>query len=228
MKIILLGPPGAGKGTLAGLLKNTLNILHISTGDLLRQEMKDRTKLGLEIKKIVESGQLVPDKVVTKMIERKVTKKEVFSKGYMLDGYPRTSKQARDLDNLLKKNHQSIDCALYLETTLSVVVRRLTGRWVCKKCGALFHIKNRPPRKAGVCDACGGELYQRSDDNEETISKRMAVYAGSTKPVIAYYQKQKKLITLNANRESEAVCKDIKKIFNEDSKFNTAENKRRN
>ncbi len=228
MKIILLGPPGAGKGTLAGLLKNILNILHISTGDLLRQEMKDGTKLGREIKKFVESGQLVPDEVVTKMIEQKVTRKEVFTKGYMLDGYPRTSTQAEDLDSILKRNKQSINCALYLEATLSIVVQRLTGRRVCKKCDALFHIKNRPPKKRGVCDACGGELYQRSDDNEETIRKRMDVYAESTKPIIEYYQKQKKLVTLNGDRESESLCDDIKKILNEDSKFNTLESKRRN
>lgn len=225
MKLILLGPPGAGKGTLAGLLKNTLNILHISTGDLLRQEMKDGTQLGLEIKKFVESGQLVPDEVVTKMIEQKVTQKEVFAKGYMLDGYPRTSQQAKDLDNILKKIGQSVDCALYLEATLSIIVQRLTGRRVCRKCGALFHIKNRPSKKAGVCDACGGELYQRSDDNEETIRTRMEVYIESTKPIIEYYHKQKKLVTLNGDNESESLCKDIKKIFNENSKFNTLENK---
>ena len=228
MKIILLGPPGAGKGTLAGLLKKTFKILHISTGDLLRQEMKNKTKLGKEIKGFVEAGQLVPDEVVTRMIERKMTRQEILKQGFMLDGYPRTTTQAEDLDKILQRSKQSIDCALYLEAALPTVVERLTGRRVCRSCGALFHIHNRPPKKVGVCDVCGGELYQRSDDNEETIRTRMDVYLENTKPIIEYYQKQKKLIKLDADNESEKLSQELKKIFDEDRKFDQDKVKGRN
>ena len=228
MKIILLGPPGAGKGTLAGLLKDTLKILHISTGDLLREEMKDNTKLGQEIKKFVENGQLVPDEVVTKMIKQKVTNAAVLKQGFMLDGYPRTVTQAQDLDRILSAGQQQIDCALYLDASLSVVVQRLTGRRVCRACGALFHIENRPSRKPGVCDVCGGELYKRSDDNKATIKKRMDVYLESTKPIIDYYKKQKKLVRLNGDDDSEKLWTELKKILNDDSKFHQDKVKRRN
>ena len=169
MNLVLLGPPGAGKGTLAGLLKETLGVLHISTGDMLREEMNRQTALGLQAKKYIESGQLVPDEIVVKLIQNKLKNQKADRKGYLLDGFPRTESQAKQLDKILKDINEPLDYAFYLEATLPVILQRLTGRRVCRQCGALFHIKNRPPKKNDICDQCGGSLYQRADDKEETI-----------------------------------------------------------
>src|SRR3989338_8813882 len=187
MRLVLLGPPGAGKGTLAALLKKSLKVRHISTGDILREEMKNNSALGQEAKKYIDNGELVPDEVVTKLIESKLTANDRVDGGYMLDGFPRTKKQAEALDRILKKIHSPLDYALFLESTLPVIIQRLTGRRVCRVCGALFHVKNRPPRREGICDECGGILYQRADDNAETIKTRMEVYLKNTQPIIAYY-----------------------------------------
>jgi adenylate kinase len=214
MNIVLLGAPGAGKGTLAGAVKDQLGVHHISTGDLIRAEIKAGSAIGLEIKRYVESGGLVPDEVVTRMIELKVEATAADNKGYMFDGFPRTSAQAMDLDKVLLKSGLTIDLALYMEASVDVVLQRLTGRRVCRKCGALFHLTNMPSRKAGVCDACGGELYQRADDNEETIKKRMSVYNEQTKPIIDFYKAQGKLKTVNADGGAEDVRKALLQILN--------------
>ena len=220
MNLILLGPPGAGKGTQANLLKKELNISHISTGDILREEMKSATALGNDVKKFVESGALVPDSVVTKIIENRLSVKEQNVNGFMLDGFPRTETQAQDLDNILAKVNRSIDYAIYFEATLPVITQRLGGRRVCRKCGALFHASNRPPKKAGVCDHCGGELYQRADDNEQTIKTRMDVYLNNTLPIVDYYQKNKILKKLDGDRESEDLQEELLAAFNEKGIFN--------
>ncbi len=214
MIIVLLGAPGAGKGTLAGAIKDELAIHHISTGDLIRAEIKGGTAIGLEIKRYVESGGLVPDEVVTRMIEAKVKATASDKKGYMFDGFPRTSAQASDLDKVLAANGLSIDFALYMEASLEVVLQRLTGRRVCKKCGALFHLTNMPSRKEGICDVCGGELYQRTDDNKETIMKRMSVYNEQTRPIIDFYKGQGKLKTVNADTGADDVRKALLQILN--------------
>jgi adenylate kinase len=215
MIVVLLGAPGAGKGTLAGALKDQLGVHHISTGDLIRAEIKAASPIGKEIEGYVKSGGLVPDEVVTKMIAETVRKTAQDKKGYMFDGFPRTSAQATDLDKVLKDNGLSIDLALYMEASLPVVLKRLTGRRVCRKCGALYHLTNMPPKKAGVCDKCGGEIYQRADDNEETIKKRMTVYNESTRPIIDYYKTQGKLKTINADLEAGEVKQALLKILNE-------------
>jgi adenylate kinase len=215
MIVVLLGAPGAGKGTLAGALKDQLGVHHISTGDLIRAEIKAGSPIGLEIKRYVESGGLVPDEVVTKMIAETVKKTAQDKKGYMFDGFPRTSAQARDLDKVLNDHKLAIDFALYMEASLAVVVMRLTGRRVCKACGALYHLKNMPSKKSGVCDKCGGELYQRADDNEGTIKKRMSVYNESTRPIIDFYKGQGKLKTINADLEAAEVKQALLKILNE-------------
>lgn len=214
MIIVLLGAPGAGKGTLAGALKDQLGVHHISTGDLIRAEIKAGSPIGLEIKRYVESGGLVPDEVVTRMIEGKVKSTCADKKGYMFDGFPRTSAQSKDLDAVLLNEGLKIDFALYLEASLPVVLQRLTGRRVCRKCGALYHMTNMPPKVAGVCDVCGGELYQRADDNEETIKKRMDVYNEQTKPIIDFYKAQGKLKTINADTGAEDVRKALLEILN--------------
>ena len=220
MKLVLLGPPGAGKGTLAALLKESLKLVHISTGDMLREEMKKETPTGQEAKKFIEKGELVPDEFVIKLIEKKLTSGKRVEHGYMLDGFPRTRKQAEDLDRILGEIRQPLDYALYMESTLPVIIQRLGGRRVCQNCGALYHTQNKPPKKDKVCDLCGGELYQRADDNEVTIRTRMDVYLKSTRLVIDYYQAQGKLKKLDGDKNSEEVQAVLMQIFHEDHKFN--------
>ncbi len=227
MKLVLLGPPGAGKGTQANLLKKTLGLAHVSTGDILREEMKRATPLGQEVKKFVESGALVPDEVVTKIIENRIVSDKTLCKGYMLDGFPRTRVQAEDLDKIVAKAKMPIDYAVYFESTLPVIIQRLTGRRVCRKCGALYHATNRPPKKPGICDDCGGELYQRPDDNEVTIKKRMEVYLKSTAPIIEYYQNQNKLVTVDADKDDISVKNHLMEVFIKDGKLDTDKIERR-
>jgi adenylate kinase len=199
MRVVLLGPPGAGKGSLAGVLKDKYRLVHISTGDMLREEIKKGTPLGAEIKSLIARGALVSDELVTQLVEQRFLHDPVLKKGYMLDGFPRTVKQAQDLDVILERAKLPLDFALNMEADPEVLLRRLTGRRVCRKCGALFHITDKKPRQDGKCDLCGGELYQRPDDNEGTIKSRMQVYLESTQPIIDYYAKQHKLKKLNSN-----------------------------
>ncbi|HNV23350.1 MAG TPA: adenylate kinase [Candidatus Omnitrophota bacterium] len=205
MRIVLLGPPGAGKGTLATAIKDNLGLLHISTGDILREEMKNNTPLGQEAKRYVESGGLVPDELVTRLIKNKLENDPKAKKGFLMDGFPRTLKQAQDLDKILVDLKMPVEWTLCLEASLDVILQRLTGRRVCKSCGAVYHVKNMPSKKEGICDKCGGVLYQRTDDNEATITNRMKVYTESTKPIIEYYKTQGKLKVLNADKEAQEV-----------------------
>lgn len=202
MRVVLLGPPGAGKGSLAGLLKEKYHLAHISTGDMLREEIKKGTALGVEIKNLIASGALVSDELVTKLVEQRITSGQDLQNGYMLDGYPRTVKQAQDLDMILAKAQAPLDFALNMDADPDLILRRLTGRRVCRKCGAIFHMINHPPKKSAVCDICSGELYQRTDDNEETIKARMKVYVESTQPIIDYYGRQNRLKKLDGNLET--------------------------
>ena len=216
MRLVLLGPPGAGKGTLASFLNKELDIPHVSTGDILREEMKNNTPLGQEVKQYVESGGLVPDEVVIKLIKNKFSSDCAIDKGYMLDGFPRTEVQAKDLDVLLNDLQNPVDQVIYLDASLPIVIERLTGRRICRNCGAIFHMKNNPPKEEGICNECGGEVYQRPDDNEETIQTRMDVYLDNTKPVIEYYEDQGKLKKVDADRDSQEVQESLMKIFNGD------------
>ena len=202
MRVVLLGPPGAGKGSLAGVLKEKFHLAHISTGDMLREEIKKGTPLGAEIKSLIAKGALVSDELVTKLVEQRLTHDPDLKKGYMLDGFPRTVKQAQDLDAILIKANAPLNFALNMEADKDIILKRLTGRRVCRKCGAIFHMTNKPPLKTGVCDLCGGELYQRTDDNEATIRSRMQVYEESTQPIIDYYAQQHKLKKLDGNLET--------------------------
>jgi len=202
MRIVLLGPPGVGKGTLADHLKKKYHLVPVATGDMLREETKKGSVLGREIKSLMEKGALVSDELVTQLVVQKVEHGLDLSKGFMFDGFPRTVAQAQDLDTLLERVKAPLDFVLSMEADVDVLLARLTGRRVCRKCGALFHVIYKPSQKEGICDVCGGELYQRGDDNAKTIQSRMQVYQQSTAPIIDYYAKQHKLKKLNANVEA--------------------------
>ena len=186
MNLILLGPPGAGKGTQAKRMVETYGIPQISTGDMLREAVKNQTQLGLEAKKFMDSGQLVPDEVVIGLVKERLGRDDC-AQGFMLDGFPRTVPQAEELDKVLAGMDKNLDHVISIEVPNEELMGRLTGRRTCKQCGAGFHVIFDPPKQEGVCDKCGGELYQRDDDNEATVSNRLKVYESQTKPLIDYY-----------------------------------------
>jgi adenylate kinase len=208
MIIILLGPPGAGKGTQAKVLGGELNLPHISTGDMLRQNVQGNTELGREAKDFMDRGALVPDELLTQMLEQRISQEDT-KRGFILDGYPRNIAQAKILDGMLGDLGKKLDLVVYLDATKPVIIQRLSGRLVCRSCGNNFHLTNMPPRKEGVCDRCGGELYQRQDDKEETILKRLEVYLKETSGLIDYYGRQNKLSRISADGSSQAVLEKI-------------------
>ncbi len=187
MNLILLGPPGAGKGTQAKKMVDAYGIPQISTGDMLREAVKNQTQLGIEAKKFMDAGQLVPDEVVIGLVKERMTKPDT-DKGFMLDGFPRTVPQAEELDKVLAALKKDINDVVSIEVANEELMGRLTGRRTCKACGAGFHVIFDPPKEEGKCDKCSGELYQRDDDNEATVSNRLKVYDSQTKPLIDYYQ----------------------------------------
>lgn len=187
MNLILLGPPGAGKGTQAKKLIDAYGIPQISTGDMLREAVKNQTELGIEAKKFMDAGKLVTDEIVIGLAKDRMGQPDC-EKGFMLDGFPRTVPQAEALDKVLEEMGRKIDHVVSIEVPSSELLGRLTGRRTCKECGSGFHVMFDPPKVEGKCDKCGGELYQRDDDNEETVSNRLSVYEDSTKPLIDYYQ----------------------------------------
>lgn len=214
MKIILLGPPGAGKGTQAKRLAEKLNLPHLSTGELLRQNVSNNTGLGNKAKDFMDKGALVPDELVTRMLAQRIEQSDTKN-GFILDGYPRNLSQAKALDEILKEKNSQIDLAAYLDTSESVIIQRLSGRLVCSSCGANFHTKNMPPKKNMVCDNCGGKLYQRTDDNAETIKKRLDIYLKESHPLIEYYNAKNKLKQILADEELEIVLNKIISLANE-------------
>jgi adenylate kinase len=187
MRVILLGPPGAGKGTHAVDISKTLGIPHVSTGDMFRAALKQATPLGLEAKKFMDKGALVPDDLVVAMVRERIGQKDC-AKGFLLDGFPRTAVQAGKLGETLAAAGQKIDMVLNLACAKDTVVARLAGRRVCRQCGAIYHVKNMPPKREGVCDKCAGELYQRDDDKEATVLDRLDVYERQTAELIGYYR----------------------------------------
>jgi len=204
MRIILLGPPGAGKGTQAKTLAVKLNVPHVSTGDLLRENVKNSTALGEEAKDFMDRGLLVPDELVAKMLIQRFSQQDI-QRGFILDGYPRNENQARALDEILKQKNMNIDIVVYLHASEPVILQRLTGRLVCSACQANFHIRNMPPQSEGKCDNCGGKLYQRIDDKEETVRKRIEVYRKEVMALVQYYKLTQKLHCLSADEDAEIV-----------------------
>ena len=192
MNLILLGPPGAGKGTQAQMIVDRYHLPQISTGDILRAAVKEGTSLGKQAKTLMDRGQLVPDEVVIGIIDERLRASDCKT-GFILDGFPRTNPQAEALQAILTKIGKSVDHVINIEVDPEELVRRLTGRRTCNNCGGMFHILFHPPKKEGVCDRCGGTLYQREDDGEETIRTRLKEYQKLTAPLIQYYQNKKLL-----------------------------------
>ncbi|MEK6682468.1 MAG: adenylate kinase [Nitrospirota bacterium] len=204
MRIVLLGAPGAGKGTQAKKLIEKYNIPQISTGDILRKAVADGTPLGKEAKSYMDKGELVPDKVVIGLIEERLGQNDT-KKGYILDGFPRNTAQAETLDKMLKDLVMPLDSALSIDVPKDDLMKRLTGRRTCKKCQQMYNVYFSAPKKDGVCDKCGGELFQRDDDKEETIKKRLDVYEAQTAPLIDYYKKKGMLKSISGTGSIEDI-----------------------
>lgn len=200
MKIVLLGPPGAGKGTQAKSISNRYSIPHISTGDIFRKNISENTPLGIEAKSYMDNGQLVPDEVTINMVKDRLQQDDCKN-GYLLDGFPRTVHQAEALDNFLTEREESIDTALLIEVPKEFILERMTGRRVCPSCGASYHIKFNPPTNDGKCDLCGSDVIQRKDDTEETVKERLDVYENQTQPLIDFYKNKKQLSVVDGTQE---------------------------
>jgi adenylate kinase len=209
MNIILIGPPGAGKGTQAKRMIDRLGVPQISTGDMFRAAVKDGTPMGKKAKEYMDKGALVPDEVVIGVVNERFGKPDC-KKGFILDGFPRTLEQAKALDGLLKKLGTKLDHVVVIEVPDDFLVDRLTGRRTCRGCNYMHHIKYDPPKKPGVCDKCGGELYQRDDDKEETIRQRLKTYHDQTSPLIKYYSAQGVVRKINGTLSMEQVQNAIK------------------
>ena len=208
MNLILLGPPGAGKGTQAQMIVDRYHIPQISTGDILRAAVKEKTALGAKAKEFMDQGKLVPDELVIGIIEERLKEPDCRS-GFILDGFPRTIAQAEALEPILAEMGKPIDHVINIEVDDEELVRRLTGRRTCRNCGAMFHLSFYPPKKDGSCDRCGGPLYQRGDDKEETIRTRLKEYQKQTAPLIQYYLEKKKLRTIAGVGEQNQIFRRI-------------------
>ena len=208
MHILLMGPPGAGKGTQAAKLVKKYGIPHISTGDMFRAAVKEGTELGKKAKACMDAGQLVPDENTIGIVRERLQKPDC-TKGFILDGFPRTVEQADALDGILKSLSIHLTRAVDISVPSSSLIERAVGRRVCKKCGAAYHIRFNPSKKDGVCDECGGETYQRADDSEETMKSRLSVYDAQTKPLIRYYQKAGLYSEIDGSQEMSKVFADI-------------------
>ena len=204
MKIIMLGAPGAGKGTQAKMIAEKYGIPHISTGDIFRSNIKDGTELGMEAKKYMDQGLLVPDELTVKILLDRVARADCRN-GYVLDGFPRTIPQAEVLDQALEKIGDQIDFAVNVSVPDENIVKRMSGRRACVGCGATYHIEHIPPKKEGICDTCGMELILREDDKPETVQNRLNVYHSQTQPLIEFYQKKGILQTVDGTVDLKAV-----------------------
>lgn len=209
MKILLMGPPGAGKGTQAEKLTELFSIPHISTGDMFRKAQEEGTELGLKAKSYMEQGLLVPDEVTIGIVRERLAEDDCKA-GFLLDGFPRTVQQADALDKILVDLGTKLDAALNIEVPKEFLIERLTGRRICKKCKATYHVSFNAPKVKNVCDRCGGELYQRADDTIETVGNRLDVYEEQTAPLIDYYSKKQLLVSIDGSQAMEKVLADIR------------------
>lgn len=208
MYVVFLGAPGAGKGTQAGVVAEKLKLVHVATGDLFRAALKQGTPLGLEAKKYMDKGTLVPDEITIKMVLERLAAPDIKN-GVILDGFPRNLEQARALDQALAKQGKQIDRVAYIKVSEPELLKRLGGRWICRDCQTPYHEVDSPPKVKGKCDKCGGQLYQRADDNVETVKKRLVVYFAETAPLIEYYTKSGKLAEVNGEGKMDAITRAI-------------------
>lgn len=207
MRIVLLGAPGAGKGTQCKNLVSRYGLLHLSSGDILRKERSEGTELGKKAQSYMDSGELVPDQIIIEMMAKAIGKAP--EEGFILDGFPRTVNQAKELDKTLSQNNQEIDAVINLEIDDSVITRRMTGRRSCPKCGAVYHIENMKPKVDNICDNDGTELIQRPDDSPEVVLNRLETYHRQTEPLVDYYKKSSTVFDINGDRNPDEVKKDI-------------------
>lgn len=214
MNILFMGPPGAGKGTQAQKIASLHGIPHISTGDVFRHNMKQGTPLGLQVKSYVDNGLLVPDELTNALIRDRLGEADC-AKGFILDGYPRTTAQAEELDRVLAAMNRKVDAVINLVVDRNLLLARLTGRRVCRSCGTSYHILFNPPKQDGVCDKCYGELYQREDDTEEKVGTRLDEYEKKTAPLLDYYRNKGNLRNVNGEQEIDRVTEDIQAILKE-------------
>lgn len=212
MRLLIMGRPGAGKGTQAANIKEYYGIPHISTGDMFRAAIKEGTELGKLAKSYMDKGALVPDEVTIGIVKERLLKDDC-KKGFLLDGFPRNVLQAEALDSFMKEQGIALDAVLDVNVDASILIRRIVGRRICKTCGATYHIDFNKPKKEGICDNCGTPLIQRADDTIETAGSRLEVYDKQTAPLLAYYEKQNLLKTVNGDQELNKVFEDIKAVL---------------
>ena len=212
MRLLIMGAPGAGKGTQAVFIKEAYNIPHISTGDMFRNAIKNATPLGKMAKEFIDKGQLVPDSVTIGLVKERLSESDCAN-GFILDGFPRNIAQANCLDELLKELNMKLDACLYIDVDQAVLTDRIVGRRVCPKCGASFHVKTLKPKVEGICDYCGSELVQRKDDTLETVTPRLEVYNTSTAPLLKYYEEKGLLRCVDGEGEVEQIFANIKKTL---------------
>ena len=212
MNVLIMGPAGSGKGTMSDIIVSEFPITHISTGDMLRNAVKNGTKVGMEAKVFMDEGKLVPDSVIIKMVEERLGEDDCKD-GFLFDGFPRTLVQAEAFDEMLAKIGKKVDVVINLTVDFDALASRITGRRLCKNCGAIYHITNQPSKVEGICDACGSELYQRSDDTVEQLAVRLDEHDKLTKPVLAYYKEQGVVADINASQAIDDVYADIKEAL---------------
>ncbi|EAE3027006.1 adenylate kinase [Listeria monocytogenes] len=212
MKLVLMGLPGAGKGTQAEQIVEKYNIPHISTGDMFRAAMKNNTELGRKAKSFMDNGDLVPDEVTNGIVRERLSEDDAKD-GFLLDGFPRTVEQAQELENVLSDLGTELDAVINIDVEKDVLMKRLTGRWICRTCGKTYHEIYNPPKVPGKCDLDGGELYQRDDDKKETVEKRLNVNMKQTKPLLDFYSEKGKLHNINGEQEIKDVFVDVEKIL---------------
>ena len=212
MNIVLLGAPGAGKGTQAELLAEHLRIPHIATGDLFREALRGETPLGRQAKAYVDRGELVPDAITIAMVGERLAAPD-SQRGVILDGFPRTVEQAEVLDEALAERGQRVDLAIFIQVRVEILLQRLSGRWICRDCQGVYHTLYNPPQTPGVCDVCGGELYQRPDDRPETQRHRIEVYLAQTAPLIEFYRQRGLLVEVDGEQDIATIQEELRRVI---------------